>query len=557
MKKENPIEIINEILLRMNYNNSLSLSENILVLEQKPDHLMPFQPDNPANTGVPRAKMTASDLMRGMENASIARKEFVDTLRKITVDDFQHFLDWVGLVPVIGDAVDIGNAIGYLIRAMSSYYENDETKGNSLLVEFSLSIIAIIPIIGSPIKLGLKSIPWSKIFNGGTELSEAFWKMYEKVPISLRKQATAILDTIKKTINTTINWVQKLLGKIKNSKIIKGLNILIKGLENLYEIIVKGVKSIVKPVVKTSEKLGKQAIKWTGKIIDSPAGGAWIKSMKNLSKEMCGPERQQSEWAKERIPADVFLIGGQFKGNIACDVLSAMAWTSGPLGPLMSASIEIENARNYYEQGEKLMGDIQLVLGFLPFIGTVGKGVIQSVGKNSVDVLTSPSFLYKMASWIEGEGTIKLTSDEVKAIIELGKEGLKKDASNALKNFAFKVEWIYKNAAELGLGPNVVTGLRMSMPKLLSSIERVFDVFIRLSIYLGSAKAVEVSEGKEIELEQREKTFKSLDEIYKKKDSFSDTTDDGNVQPTSRTIKNLPDDERKLFKGNYNDTTPE
>lgn len=554
MKKENTIEILNDILLKMNYNPSLSLNENTLVLEQKPDHLMPFQPDNPINTGVPRAKMTGQDLVRGMQNAEIARKGFIDNLSKVTVDDFQHFLDWVGLVPIIGDAVDIGNAVGYLIRAMLEYYEGDRNKGDDLLLEFSLSCIAVIPVIGSAIKLGLKSIPWSTIYKGGPELVEAFWKLYEKLPISLRKQASTVSETIGKTMKAVITWIQGLLKKVKNSKIAVGLSNLLRGFVNLWSVIVKAVKSIFKPIAKTTEKLGKQTIKWGGKILDSPAGGAWFKTIKNISKEMCGPERQQSDWAKQRIPADVFLIGGQFYGNVTCDVLSAMAWTSGPLGPLMSGSIEVENARNYYEQGEKLMGDIQLVLGFLPFVGTLGKGVIQAVGKGSVDVLTSPSFLYKIASWIEGEGTIKFTSEEVKAIIELGKEGLKKDASTALKNFASKIEWVYKNAAELGLGPNIVSGMRMSMPKLLSAIERVFDLFVRLSVYFSTMKAVEVSEGKEIELEQRDKMFKALENTYKKKDSYTDSTSE-KVITKPITIQDLPEKERKLFKGNYGDTT--
>jgi hypothetical protein len=41
-------KLIQEILLKMNYNPSMTLKENLELLEQKPDNLMPFQPDNPA-----------------------------------------------------------------------------------------------------------------------------------------------------------------------------------------------------------------------------------------------------------------------------------------------------------------------------------------------------------------------------------------------------------------------------------------------------------------------------------------------------------------------------
>lgn len=551
MKKENSQDTLKDILLKMKYDNSMTLSENVLVLEQKPDHLMPWQPDNPINTGVPRAKMTGADLVRGMNNAQAARKDFIDKLSKLTIDDWQHFLDWVGLVPVIGDAVDVVNAVGYLIRACIEHYDGNSEKGNQLLVEFTLSIVAVLPVLGSPIKLALKNIPFSTFLKGGEELFKSFKKAFESLSPTIQKGAKIALETIKKKLNDTINWIQKLIGKIKNSKIVRVLSDAVRILENIFEAIVKLFKPVVKPIVKTSEKLGKQTVKWAGKIIDSPAGGTWFKTMKNISKEACGPERQQSEWAKQRISDDVFLIGGQFYGNIVCDVLSALSWTSGPLGPLLAASIEVENAQNYYEQGEKLMGDIQLVLGFLPFLGTLGKGVINTVGKGSADVLASPSFLYKLSSWIEGEGVIKLTSDEVKAITQFGKEALKKDASTAMKNFAFKIEWFYKNAANLGLGPNIVVGMRMTMPKLLSAIERVFDTMIRLSFYLGSAKAVEMSEGKEIELEKREQVFQALEKTYTKKDSFSG----GKKAGPSRAIQNLPQDEKRLFKGNYSDTT--
>ena len=60
------------------------------------------------------------------------------------LDTFQTILDWAGLVPVIGDALDAINAIIYFIRG--KWFEG------------ILSLIAIIPLVGSAIKLGIKSI---------------------------------------------------------------------------------------------------------------------------------------------------------------------------------------------------------------------------------------------------------------------------------------------------------------------------------------------------------------------------------------------------------------
>lgn len=59
-------------------------------------------------------------------------------------DTIQTVLDWAGLIPVIGDAIDIINAAIYFARG--KYFDG------------FLSIIAVIPIVGSVIKLGAKNI---------------------------------------------------------------------------------------------------------------------------------------------------------------------------------------------------------------------------------------------------------------------------------------------------------------------------------------------------------------------------------------------------------------
>jgi len=58
------------------------------------------------------------------------------------LDTFQTILDWAGFIPVIGDAIDVINAIIYFVRGK--------------MVEGFLSLIAIIPIVGSALKMGIK-----------------------------------------------------------------------------------------------------------------------------------------------------------------------------------------------------------------------------------------------------------------------------------------------------------------------------------------------------------------------------------------------------------------
>lgn len=61
-----------------------------------------------------------------------------------TIDTIQTVLDWAGLIPGIGDIIDVINAIIYFAR--EKWFDG------------FLSIIAVIPVVGSVIKLGAKSI---------------------------------------------------------------------------------------------------------------------------------------------------------------------------------------------------------------------------------------------------------------------------------------------------------------------------------------------------------------------------------------------------------------
>ena len=60
------------------------------------------------------------------------------------LDELQGILDWAGFVPVIGDAIDLLNAIWYF--------------GRGKWFDGLFSIIAVIPLVGSFLKLGSKSL---------------------------------------------------------------------------------------------------------------------------------------------------------------------------------------------------------------------------------------------------------------------------------------------------------------------------------------------------------------------------------------------------------------
>ncbi len=95
------------------------------------------------------------------------------------VDTVQTVLDWAGLIPIIGDAIDIINAIIYAAR--EKYFDA------------ALSAIAVIPVAGSVLKLGIKNIgkPVAKFAKGlfkGSAASKLvatrnFWSAVQKAGV--------------------------------------------------------------------------------------------------------------------------------------------------------------------------------------------------------------------------------------------------------------------------------------------------------------------------------------------------------------------------------------
>ena len=77
-------------------------------------------------------------------------------------DNFQTALDWVGFLPVIGDFVDAINACIYFVRG--KWFDG------------ILSLLAIIPLIGSALKVSIKSIYKGVQLRKLTQIVQKAWK---------------------------------------------------------------------------------------------------------------------------------------------------------------------------------------------------------------------------------------------------------------------------------------------------------------------------------------------------------------------------------------------
>ena len=126
------------------------------------------------------------------------------------LDTLQTVLDWAGLVPVIGDALDAINAIIYFWRG--KYFEG------------FLSLIAIIPVVGSVISLGVKgafkgvktAIGGSKLLSkvGASNLIGRWWLKGD--PRAVKELADNLLAT--GAISATqLRQIEKSFGSFSNS----------------------------------------------------------------------------------------------------------------------------------------------------------------------------------------------------------------------------------------------------------------------------------------------------------------------------------------------------
>ena len=120
-----------------------------------------------------------------------------------TLDKIQTAMDWAGLVPYIGDAIDAINAMLYFYRG--KYFDG------------FLSSLAIIPVIGSVLKLGIKGVIKGSRLAKLSKLIKGAWlaKSLKRENI-LRALYKNLIDT--KAIDPTqLKTIMKGLGGIEST----------------------------------------------------------------------------------------------------------------------------------------------------------------------------------------------------------------------------------------------------------------------------------------------------------------------------------------------------
>ena len=147
-----------------------------------------------------RKKKQATQKTQQQQAAAIASKA------PSTIDNIQTAMDWLGFIPGFGDIIDAANSIIYFAR------------GNYL--EGTLSLVAIIPIVGSGIKLGMKgalqtiggmrsaSKLWVDAAEGSTSSISALTKFYRE-SVASGKLTTAQLKLIAKKGDSVSNILLK------------------------------------------------------------------------------------------------------------------------------------------------------------------------------------------------------------------------------------------------------------------------------------------------------------------------------------------------------------
>jgi peptidoglycan hydrolase-like protein with peptidoglycan-binding domain len=131
------------------------------------------------------------------------------------IDTIQSVLDYAGFIPVIGDALDAINALIYFIRKK--------------FMDGIFSIVAIIPGVGTPLKLALSKLynkigkPLVEIFKtltkSGKGAANALFKLISNSSNFIKGLAKPIFDLIKKGASKIASALGKVSVKGFNNKI--------------------------------------------------------------------------------------------------------------------------------------------------------------------------------------------------------------------------------------------------------------------------------------------------------------------------------------------------
>jgi hypothetical protein len=127
-----------------------SVSNNV------PDITIDGTPLNIIKTAQQRKEKSAE---RSKQTTVAKQKSLTKDKAPSTIDTIQTAMDWLGLIPGYGDIIDAVNAIIYFSRGK--------------YLEGTLSLVAIIPVVGSGIKLGFKGAIQTL---GGMSSASKIWK---------------------------------------------------------------------------------------------------------------------------------------------------------------------------------------------------------------------------------------------------------------------------------------------------------------------------------------------------------------------------------------------
>jgi len=146
------------------------------------------------------------------------------------MDTIQTILDWVGFIPVFGDFVDLINALIYFIRG--KWFDG------------ILSCLAIIPLIGTGIKMSVKAVykgakveKLVKLITNAISSpkdAEKLWRELAQsgaITPSMYGELGSGLSTLSKTLNSSYSTIKKIPG-IDSKAIIKELEVFDEFLKN-------------------------------------------------------------------------------------------------------------------------------------------------------------------------------------------------------------------------------------------------------------------------------------------------------------------------------------
>ena len=183
-----------------------------LIYEQKPDNLMPWQADNPQNTGKVSANLTPDDLVKGAENASKAIQ---------TAATSPEFWDWMAIplafVPVLGTAA---SGLSLLWSAKLKYDEGDNF-GAGLNAMF-----AFLPYVGSALAAKAKPV-LQKLLSGTkpAQLTAEEMKIFNELGTKAPLLKSSILSTkygvdkLLEVVNSNSAKLTTLLGADKFNEV--------------------------------------------------------------------------------------------------------------------------------------------------------------------------------------------------------------------------------------------------------------------------------------------------------------------------------------------------